>query len=111
MRKRVLAKFAITGLLSSLLVACSSAVDEAKQEEIELLKAKVCAITKATGKDTVNGVDQREFFGYYEGISGEALQKLVGEVNQWVKDFDALEKLVGDWTDPDGKGWLKFCNL
>ena len=40
------------------LSGCSSApsaADKAKEEQIALLKANVCKVTKATGKDTVNG--------------------------------------------------------
>ena len=98
------------------LSGCSSglsAADKAKEEQIAVLKESVCEITKATGKDTVNGQDVADF--YNNGVF-PTFPRIPSEAGFWAKvkkrdeDNMKLTELVGDWLNEDFTGWLKFCN-
>ena len=102
-----------------LLSGCSgsdtlSGAEKTKEEQIAVLKENVCKVTKATGKDTVNGQDVADVLnnGVYP-----TFPRIPSEAGFWAKvdqrDEDAakLTELVGEWINPvDGTGWLKFCN-
>ena len=99
------------------LSGCSSApsaADKAKEEQIALLKANVCKVTKATGKDTVNGQDVSDVLN--NGVIPSTLND-PADADFWAavkkrdEDANKLRELVGEWINPeDGTGWLKFCN-
>ena len=100
-----------------LLSGCSSAplaADKAKEEQIAELKANVCAITKVTGKDTVNGQDKIDVWnnGVVPTDPNEPSEAAFWSTSRkWSDDLEKLIALVGPWTDSnDGTGWLKFCN-
>ena len=100
-----------------LISGCSSAplaAEKTKEEQIAVLKENVCKVTKATGKDTVNGQDVSDVLnnGVYP-----TFPRIPSEAGFWAKiekrdeDVDKLRGLVGEWINPvDGTGWLKFCN-
>jgi hypothetical protein len=110
--------FTIMSLVVALsLSACSStpsAEELAKEQQIAVLKASVCEITKATGNDSVSFRDLADF--YNNGIGPNDKNDPVAAANYYVvsgkflDDVEKLEALVGKWTDSDGKGYLKFCN-
>lgn len=100
-----------------LLSGCSSApsaADKAKEARIAELKASVCEITKATGKDAIFFQDLADF--YNNGIGPNDKNDPAAAANFYVvsrkflDEVEKLEALVGKWTDSDGYGFLKFCN-
>ena len=110
--------FTIMSLVVALsLSACSStpsAEELAKEQQIAVLKASVCEITKGTGNDSVSFQDLADF--YNNGIGPNDKNDPAAAANYYVvsgkflADVDKLKALVGKWTDSDGKGYLKFCN-
>jgi hypothetical protein len=100
-----------------LLSGCSSApsaADKAKEEQIALLKENVCKVTKATGKDTVNGQDVSDVLNngvIPSDLNDPADADFWAAVKKRDEDANKLRELVGEWINPvDGTGWLKFCN-
>jgi len=100
-----------------LLSGCSSApsaADKAKEARIAELKASVCEITKATGKDAIFFQDLADF--YNNGIGPNDKNDPAAAANFYVvsrkflDEVEKLEALVGRWSDEDGNGFLKFCN-
>jgi hypothetical protein len=108
---------ALSLALVFLLSGCSSApsaADKAKEARIAELKASVCEITKATGKDAIFFQDLADF--YNNGIGPNDKNDPAAAANFYVvsrkflDEVEKLEALVGKWTDSDGYGFLKFCN-
>jgi hypothetical protein len=108
---------ALSLALVFLLSGCSSApsaADKAKDARIAELKASVCEITKATGKDAIFFQDLADF--YNNGIGPNDKNDPAAAANFYVvsrkflDEVEKLEALVGKWTDSDGYGFLKFCN-
>ena len=102
-----------------LLSGCSgssapSAADEAIEEQIAELKANVCIVTKATGKDTVNGQDVSDVLNngvIPSDMNDPADADFWAAVDKRGQDISKLRELVGEWINPeDGTGWIKFCN-
>jgi hypothetical protein len=100
-----------------LLSGCSSApsaADKAKEEQIAILKENVCKVTKATGKDTVNGQDVSDVLNngvIPSDLNDPADADFWAAVKKRDEDMAKLRELVGEWINPeDGTGWLKFCN-
>jgi hypothetical protein len=107
----------LTLALVFLLSGCSSApsaADKAKEARIAELKASVCEITKATGKDAIFFQDLADF--YNNGIGPNDKNDPAAAANFYVvsrkflDEVEKLEALVGRWSDEDGNGFLKFCN-
>ena len=100
-----------------LLSGCSSAplaAEKTKEEQIAVLKENVCKVTKATGKDTVNGQDVSDVLN--NGVIPSDMNN-PADADFWLavmkrdEDVSKLRELVGEWINPvDGTGWLKFCN-
>ncbi len=108
---------AISLALVFLLSGCSSApsaADKAKEEQIAILKENVCKVTKATGKDTVNGQDVSDVLNngvIPSDLNDPADADFWAAVKKRDEDMAKLRELVGEWINPeDGTGWLKFCN-
>jgi hypothetical protein len=100
-----------------LLSGCSgdaslSAADQAKEEKIARLKASLCVVPNATGRDGVNGQDMIDVWNNgEEPIPNDPSQANFWEkYNQWSRDLDTLLALVPKWLDDDGQGWIKFCS-
>jgi hypothetical protein len=101
-----------------LLAGCSgsdtlSGADKAKEEKIARLKASLCVIPNATGKDTVNGQDQIDVWNNGEEPvpNDPADADFWAKMLQWSRDLDALLILDPNVLDSvDGTGWIKFCN-
>ena len=102
-----------------LLSGCSgsdtlSGADKAKEEQIAVLKENVCKVTKATGKDTVNGQDVSDVLNngvFPSDMNNPADADFWAAVMKRDQDASKLRELVGEWINPeDGTGWLKFCN-
>lgn len=113
MKKLCAISLAIVFLLSG----CSSApsaADKAKEEQIAILKENVCKVTKATGKDTVNGQDVSDVLNngvIPSDLNDPADADFWAAVKKRDEDMAKLRELVGEWINPeDGTGWLKFCN-
>jgi len=108
---------ALSLALVFLLSGCSSApsaADKAKEEQIAILKENVCKVTKATGKDTVNGQDVSDVLNngvIPSDLNDPADADFWAAVKKRDEDMAKLRELVGEWINPeDGTGWLKFCN-
>jgi hypothetical protein len=108
---------ALSLALVFLLSGCSSALsaaDKAKEEQIAILKENVCKVTKATGKDTVNGQDVSDVLNngvIPSDLNDPADADFWAAVKKRDEDMAKLRELVGEWINPeDGTGWLKFCN-
>jgi len=108
---------AISLAIVFLLSGCSSApsaADKAKEEQIAILKENVCKVTKATGKDTVNGQDVSDVLNngvIPSDLNDPADADFWAAVKKRDEDMAKLRELVGEWINPeDGTGWLKFCN-
>ena len=99
-----------------LLSGCSSApsaADRAKEEKIARLKASLCVIPNATGKDTVNNQDIIDVWNNgEEPVPNDPSQAdFWAKSLQWSRDLDALLILDPDWfDDQSGTGWIEFCN-
>ena len=100
-----------------LLSGCSSAplaAEKTKEEQIAVLKENVCKVTKATGKDTVNGQDVADVLNngvIPSDMNNPADADFWAAVDKRGEDAAKLRELVGEWINPvDGTGWLKFCN-
>jgi len=112
MKKLCALSLAIVFLLSG----CSgapSAADKAKEEKIARLKASLCVIPNATGKDTVNGQDQIDVWNNGEEPvpNDPSDADFWAKMLQWSRDLDALLILDPNVLDSvDGTGWIKFCN-
>jgi hypothetical protein len=107
---------ALSLALVFLLSGCSSApsaADKAKEARIAELKASVCEITKATGKDAIFFQDLADF--YNNGIGPNDKNDPAAAANFYVvsrkflDEVEKLEALVGRWSDEDGNGFLKVC--
>ena len=109
---------ALTLALPILLSGCSgssatSSADQAKEQQIRVLKDNVCKVTWATGKDTVNGQDVSDVLN--NGViptdfNNPADADFWAAVKKRDEDMAKLIELVGDWIKSDGSGWLAFCN-
>ena len=99
-----------------LLSGCSSApsaAEKAKEKKIERLKASLCVIPNATGKDTVNGQDKIDVWNNgEEPIANDPAQAdFWAKMYQWNRDLEALQALDPNVINTsDGTGWIKFCN-
>ena len=102
-----------------LLSGCSgsdtlSGAEKTKEEQIAVLKENVCKVTKATGKDTVNGQDVSDVLNngvIPSDMNNPADADFWAAVDKRSEDVGKLRELVGEWINPvDGTGWLKFCN-
>ena len=99
-----------------LLAGCSSApsaADKAKEEKIARLKASLCVIPNATGKDTVNNQDIIDVWNNgEEPVPNDPSQAdFWAKYLQWSRDLDALLILDPDWfDDQSGTGWIEYCN-
>jgi PBP1b-binding outer membrane lipoprotein LpoB len=109
---------ALSLALAILLSGCSgssapSAADKAREDKIARLKANLCVIPNATGKDTVNNQDKIDVWNNgEEPIPNDPAQAdFWAKTLQWQQDFDALLALVPNWLDEvNGTGWIEFCN-
>ena len=90
-----------------------SGADKAKEEKIAQLKASVCVIPNATGKDTVRPQDLTDVWNNgEEPVPNDPAQAdFWAKVFQWNRDFEALLVLDSNWFDrTNGTGWIKYCN-
>jgi hypothetical protein len=90
-----------------------SGADRAKAEKIAQLKARLCVIPNATGKDTVNNQDKIDvWLNGEEPVPNDPAQAdFWAKALQFERDFEAIQALDPNWLDEiRGTGWIKFCN-